>query len=70
MFQGTALFDSMPVYDNIALPLKERALLPGPEIKDKVYEKMSQLDLHDIEEKYPSQISGGMKNGWLWQGHW
>jgi len=61
MFQGTALFDSMPVYDNIALPLQEKARLSGPAIKDKVYEKMSQLDLHDIEEKYPSQISGGMK---------
>ncbi len=61
MFQGTALFDSMPVYDNIALPLKERALLSGAAIREKVSQKMSQLDLHDVEEKYPSQISGGMK---------
>ncbi len=61
MFQGTALFDSMPVYDNIALPLKERATLSGSAIRGKVSEKMSQLDLNDIEDKYPSQISGGMK---------
>lgn len=61
MFQGTALFDSMTVYDNIALPLNERSETSGAEIKERVRGKLSQLDLFGIEDKYPSQISGGMK---------
>lgn len=61
MFQGTALFDSMTVLENIALPLKEKTALPKAEIRKKVDEKMEQLDLHEINDKYPSQLSGGMK---------
>ena len=61
MFQGTALFDSMTVFDNIAMPLKETTSLKDDVICGKVQEKMGQLDLKGIEEKYPSQISGGMK---------
>ena len=61
MFQGTALFDSMTVYDNIALPLKERNREPSKEIKRRVREMLAQLDLAGIEDKYPSQLSGGMK---------
>ncbi len=61
MFQGTALFDSMTVYENIALPLSERSRLSTAEIKERVKNKLSQLDLFGIEDKYPSQLSGGMK---------
>jgi phospholipid/cholesterol/gamma-HCH transport system ATP-binding protein len=61
MFQGTALFDSMTVFDNIALPLKETTSLSEAKISKRVLEKMKQLDLHDIDDKYPSQLSGGMK---------
>lgn len=61
MFQNTALFDSMTVFDNVALPLKERTKLPEGEIRRLVQDMMSRLDLHKIDEKYPSQISGGMK---------
>jgi phospholipid/cholesterol/gamma-HCH transport system ATP-binding protein len=61
LFQNTALFDFLTVYENIALPLKERTSLPDAEIKYRVLEKMYQLDLHKIETSYPSQISGGMK---------
>lgn len=61
MFQGTALFDSLTVYDNIALPLKEKNLLPDAEIRKLVLNKMAQLDIREIEIKYPSQLSGGMK---------
>jgi len=60
MFQGSALFDSMTVYENVALPLKEKTRLKEPEIRDKVRDKMEALDLHDIDDKYPSQLSGGM----------
>ncbi len=61
MFQGTALFDSMTVYENIALPLKEKSKLSENHIQKIVMEKMGQLDLMEIGDKYPSQLSGGMK---------
>ncbi|MBW1802792.1 MAG: ABC transporter ATP-binding protein, partial [Deltaproteobacteria bacterium] len=61
MFQNNALFDSMTVMENIGLPLKEGTRFSEAEIRDLVKDKMRQLDLEDIDEKYPSQISGGMK---------
>lgn len=61
MFQGTALFDSVTVFDNIALPLRERTSLREAEIRTRVKDKMQQLDLQEIDDKYPSQLSGGMK---------
>ncbi len=61
MFQGTALFDSMTVFENIALPLVERTTLKPQKIRELVSDKMEQLDLGDIGHEYPSHISGGMK---------
>ena len=61
MFQGTALFDSMTVFDNIALPLVERHSLKRSRIAQLVSDKMVQLDIAGIETQYPSQLSGGMK---------
>jgi phospholipid/cholesterol/gamma-HCH transport system ATP-binding protein len=61
VFQDTALFDSMSVYENIALPLKEASSLPKGEIRTRVRDKMKLFDLEGIDNKYPSQLSGGMK---------
>jgi len=61
MFQGNALFDSMTIFENIALPLKERSSMKKNEIAQRVEEKMAQLELGDIYDKYPSQLSGGMR---------
>jgi phospholipid/cholesterol/gamma-HCH transport system ATP-binding protein len=61
MFQGNALFDSMTIYDNIALPLRERHRFSESEIKKRVENRLDQLDLGDIGNKYPSQVSGGMR---------
>jgi phospholipid/cholesterol/gamma-HCH transport system ATP-binding protein len=61
MFQGNALFDSLTIYDNVVLPLKETAVLPDKEIRRRASEKMAQLDLLGNEDKYPSQLSGGMR---------
>jgi phospholipid/cholesterol/gamma-HCH transport system ATP-binding protein len=61
MLQGTALFDSMTVFDNISLPLKEKRHLSETVIHKMVIDKMEQLDLQNVGEKYPSQLSGGMK---------
>lgn len=61
MFQGTALFDSMTVSENIALPLEERSGVSKAKIRGLVEDKLKQLELTDIGDKYPSQLSGGMK---------
>jgi len=60
MFQNMALFDSMTVYENISLPLREKRLLPLDEIDKKVIALTEELELVGMT-KYPSQISGGMK---------
>ena len=61
LFQNVALFDSMTIYDNIALPLRERTKASEEEIRANVEEKLEMMDLHGVEEKYPAQVSGGMK---------
>jgi phospholipid/cholesterol/gamma-HCH transport system ATP-binding protein len=61
MFQSNALFDSMTVFENIALPLREGTSMPEEEIAEVVKDKMQQLDLKEVDGKYPSQLSGGMR---------
>jgi phospholipid/cholesterol/gamma-HCH transport system ATP-binding protein len=61
VFQDTALFDFLNVFENVALPLVERKGIPREDIFRRVRNKLHALDLHDIEHKYPAQLSGGMK---------
>ncbi|MBF0203361.1 MAG: ATP-binding cassette domain-containing protein [Desulfamplus sp.] len=61
MFQENALFDSMNIYENIALPLTETSLFSKQEIKKKVETRMEQLEIQGTSNKYPAQLSGGMK---------
>ncbi|WDP88695.1 MAG: ATP-binding cassette domain-containing protein [Desulfobacter sp.] len=61
MFQDNALFDFLSIYENIALPLSEKKILPEREIRAKVLEKMEMLGIQGIEESFPSQLSGGMR---------
>lgn len=61
LFQGSALFDSLSVYENVALPLRERARLHDDEIQQRVMATLEQLELVGHEGKYPAQLSGGMK---------
>ncbi|PIE67184.1 MAG: ABC transporter ATP-binding protein [Deltaproteobacteria bacterium] len=61
MFQGSALFDSMTVYDNVALPLKEKGRVPHADIQHCVGAMLARLDLEGVEDRYPSQLSGGMQ---------
>lgn len=61
MFQNGALFDSINIYDNVALPLRETTRLNEKEIRRRVMDKLEKLEITDIVEKYPSEISGGMK---------
>ncbi|MCK5391301.1 MAG: ABC transporter ATP-binding protein [Deltaproteobacteria bacterium] len=61
LFQGSALFDSLTVEENIAYPLRESANFPENEIKDIVARNLEMVGLPDIEDKMPSDLSGGMK---------
>jgi phospholipid/cholesterol/gamma-HCH transport system ATP-binding protein len=61
LFQGGALFDSMSVYDNVAFPLRERGRLPEAEVRERVLRELEQVGLSGSEEKFPAEISGGMK---------
>jgi phospholipid/cholesterol/gamma-HCH transport system ATP-binding protein len=61
MFQDNALFDSMTVYENIALPLRETTSLKKAEIDRRVTARIEQTELSDSAGKYPSELSGGMQ---------
>jgi phospholipid/cholesterol/gamma-HCH transport system ATP-binding protein len=61
LFQNAALFDSMTVYDNVALPLRERTKKSADEIRRIVHEKLDMMDLEGSDDKYPAQLSGGMR---------
>jgi phospholipid/cholesterol/gamma-HCH transport system ATP-binding protein len=61
LFQGSALFDSLTVFENIALPLRERTKLREEQIRQQVMETLETLELSGHEEKFPAQLSGGMK---------
>jgi phospholipid/cholesterol/gamma-HCH transport system ATP-binding protein len=60
-FQGSALLNSMSVYDNVALPLREHERLAETEVRRRVREKLDLVGLGDAGDKMPSEISGGMK---------
>jgi len=61
MFQNNALFDSMTVFENIALPLREKFTFGKADIEDKVRSRIEQLELAEVAQMYPKQISGGMQ---------
>jgi len=61
MFQDNALFDSMTIYENIALPLQETTNLSREEIDRRVVSRIEQVELDGAVDKYPSEISGGMQ---------
>lgn len=61
LFQNSALFDSMTVFENVAFPLGEKTKLSQAEIGDRVHLALENVGLRDIDRKYPDQLSGGMK---------
>ncbi|HXX41644.1 MAG TPA: ABC transporter ATP-binding protein [Chthoniobacterales bacterium] len=61
LFQGSALFDSMTVEENIAFPLREAGERDREKIRDKVREMLEVMELEGQEEKMPVALSGGMK---------
>ncbi len=61
VFQGSALFDSLTVFGNVAFPLRERTKLPAEAIRENVLEALEDVGLRGMGNKYPAEISGGMK---------
>lgn len=61
LFQGSALFDSMTVEQNIMFPLNMFSTLSYKERKKRANEVLDRVNLKDANKKYPSEISGGMK---------
>lgn len=61
VFQGSALFDSMSVFDNVAYPLVESNEYEDDEIEKIVHEKLDVVGLKDAADLFPADISGGMK---------
>ncbi len=60
-FQEGALFDSMTVADNVSFALRRHAHLSRSEIGDRVAECLRMVRLEGVEDKFPSQLSGGMR---------
>jgi phospholipid/cholesterol/gamma-HCH transport system ATP-binding protein len=61
VFQSSALFDSLTVFENVAFPLREHTKLPEEEIEARVKEKLAVVELYEVEQKYPAELSGGMR---------
>jgi len=61
LFQGSALFDSMTVEQNIMFPLDMFSAMNHDEKLKRVNEVLARVNLTDANNKYPAEISGGMK---------
>ncbi len=61
LFQGTALFDSLTVEDNIAFPLRMFTKMTPEEVLDRVNFCLQRVNLPNVNKLYPSNLSGGMK---------
>jgi len=61
MFQDGALFSSMNVYENVAFPLRQHTDLDEPEVREIVEEQLEAVGLWQARDRFPGQLSGGMK---------
>lgn len=61
LFQGSALFDSLSVAENVAYPLREHFDYPDDKIERIVADKLALVGLAGIEEMMPADLSGGMR---------
>ena len=61
LFQGSALYDSMSVRENLEFPLIRNFSLEQDEIDDRVHRVLEAVDLSDAIDKMPSELSGGMR---------
>ncbi|NBB73534.1 MAG: ATP-binding cassette domain-containing protein, partial [Bacteroidetes bacterium] len=61
LFQGGALFDSMTAFENIAFPIRNFTRSAETAVRDRVHECLDLVNLSDIDDKKPSELSGGMR---------
>ena len=59
-FQFSALFDSLTIGENVALPLREHTKMSDAEIRKLVAETLESVGLAHIEDRFPAELSGGM----------
>jgi phospholipid/cholesterol/gamma-HCH transport system ATP-binding protein len=60
LFQGGALLDSYNVFENLALPLRERTHMTSSEVADEVHAALRAVGVTDVDQLLPGQLSGGM----------
>ena len=61
VFQGSALFDSMTVEENIMFPMQMFTKKEDEEVRERANQVIKRVNLLNANEKYPDEISGGMK---------
>jgi phospholipid/cholesterol/gamma-HCH transport system ATP-binding protein len=61
VFQFGALFDSLTIFENVAFPLREKTRLKETEITKRVMNELASVQMERDADKYPAQISGGMR---------
>jgi len=61
VFQFAALFDSLTIGQNVAMGLRKRTELSEKEVHDRTLEALDLVDLPDVENQFPAELSGGMR---------
>lgn len=61
LFQGSALFDSMTVEENVIFPLLMFSRMSPGEMRDRANDCLKRVNLENVNRLYPSELSGGMK---------
>jgi phospholipid/cholesterol/gamma-HCH transport system ATP-binding protein len=61
VFQFSALFDSLTIGDNVAMGLRKQGRLDDRRIRERVAEVLDLVDLPNVQERYPAELSGGMR---------
>lgn len=61
VFQFAALFDSLTIGDNVAMGLRKLGTLTEDQIRERVHEVLELVDLPNVEDRFPGELSGGMR---------
>jgi phospholipid/cholesterol/gamma-HCH transport system ATP-binding protein len=61
VFQFAALFDSYSIGENVAMGLRKQGLLRPDEIETRVHEALELVDLPNVSDRFPAELSGGMR---------
>ena len=68
-FQGSALFDSMNILENVTFPIREHRKMSNAQIIEKAMEKLEVVGLKEHVKKMPSELSGGMQKSCFSEGY-